>query len=77
MFFDYSNNLTGNVDARAKCKPGFLGKQVSFDIDWLTPDEHAPDYSTDGNRGVLIVKPRDAFLIEWGIQPNTGITRTR
>ncbi len=70
VFFDYSNNLTGNQNARAKCKPGFLGRQVSFDIDWLTPD-NAP-FSTDGNRGVLIVKPDDRFYIEYKMKPNSN-----
>ncbi|BCX48772.1 hypothetical protein HAHE_26800 [Haloferula helveola] len=68
VFFDYSNNLTGNENQRAKCAPGFLGKQVAFDIDWLTPD-NAP-YSTDNRRGVLIVKPRDRFYIEYQVKPN-------
>ncbi len=70
VFFDYSNNLTGNANARAKCKPGFLGKQVSFDVDWITPD-NAP-YSTDGNRGVLIVKPTDRFYIDYKMKPNAN-----
>ncbi len=70
VFFDYSNNLTGRSDARAKCKPGFLGKQVSFDVDWITPD-NSP-FSTDGNRGVLIVKPEDRFYIEFKMKPNAS-----
>jgi hypothetical protein len=70
VFFDYSNNLTGNANARAKCKPGFLGKQVSFDVDWITPD-NGP-FSTDGNRGVLIVKPQDRFYIEFKMKPNAN-----
>lgn len=70
VFFDYSNNLTGNANARAKCKPGFLGKQVSFDVDWITPD-NGP-FSTDGNRGVLIVKPADRFYIEYKMRPNAN-----
>jgi hypothetical protein len=70
VFFDYSNNLTGDSNARAKCRPGFLGKQVSFDIDWITPD-NGP-FSTDGNRGVLIVKPTDRFFIEFKMKPNSN-----
>ena len=74
VFFDYSNNLTGSASARAKCKPGFLGKQVSYDIDWITPD-NAP-YSTDGNRGVLIVKPEDRFYIDFKARPNSNSAGT-
>lgn len=70
VFFDYSNNLTGSAYKRAKCKPGFLGRQVSFDIDWITPD-NAPS-STDGNRGVLIVKPEDKFYVEYKMKPNAN-----
>lgn len=68
IFFDYRNNLTGDANNRAKCRPGFLGKQVAFDIDWLTPD-NAPD-STDGNRGVLMVKPTDRIYVEYQMKPN-------
>jgi hypothetical protein len=70
VFFDYSNNLTGNSNARAKCKPGFLGTQVSFDVDWLTPSHMNPVNSTDGNRGVLIVKPDDRFHVQYQMMPN-------
>jgi hypothetical protein len=70
VFFDYSNNLTGNAYARAKCKPGFLGAQVSFDVDWLTPSHMNPVNSTDGNLGVLIVKPNDTFHVEYKMMPN-------
>jgi len=73
-FFDYSNNLTGNVNARAKFKPGFLGKHVSYDVDWLTLREYsAGTNSTDGGRGTLIVKPTDQFFVEWQAKANTGI----
>lgn len=77
VFFDYDNNLTGTTARRAKCKPGFLGRQVSYDVDWLTLGEHASGYSTDGNRGVLIVKPEDRFFVEWKVKANTGILKDK
>jgi hypothetical protein len=78
VFFDYQNNLTGyedasgNVVSRAKCKPGFLGRQVSYDVDWITPT-HEPyrgAFTTDNNRGTLIVRPNDRFHVEWQVRAN-------
>ncbi|MCX6878640.1 MAG: hypothetical protein NTW21_33225 [Verrucomicrobia bacterium] len=77
VFFDYTNTLTGTTSARARCKPGFLGKQVSYDIDWLTLSEHASGFTTDDNRGVLIIKPEDHLFIEWKVKPNTGIIQDK
>jgi hypothetical protein len=77
VFFDYGNDLTGTTTTRAKCKPGFLGRQVSYDVDWLTLGEHASGFSTDGNRGVLIVKPEDRFFIEWKVKANTGVLKDK
>ncbi|MEI7908046.1 MAG: hypothetical protein WCK77_00290 [Verrucomicrobiota bacterium] len=71
VFFDWQNNLTGTTSSRAKCKPGFFGHQVSYDIDWLTLPEHLLN-STDDNRGTLIIKPEDRLFIEWKVKPNTG-----
>ncbi len=73
-FFDYNNNLTGNEGSRARFKPGFLGNQVSYDVDWLTLREYSAGcISTDGNRGTLIVKPDDRFFVEWKAKANTGV----
>ena len=76
VFFDWQNNLTGNSSTPAKCKPGFMGNQVSYDADWLTPPEMDAGQSTDGV-GVLRLKPDDKVYIEYKVQPNTGITTDR
>ena len=76
VFFDYTNTLTGTTSSRAKCKPGYLGHQVSYDIDWLTLPEHLAN-TTDDNRGTLIIKPTDRLFIEWKVKPNTGIIQDK
>lgn len=79
VFFDWENNLSGNVGAAAKSKPGFLGRQVSYDVDWLTLTEGDTDsgFSNDGGLGILGLKPDDKVHIEYKVQPNTGIIRDK
>ena len=76
VFFDWQNNLTGNSSTPAKCKPGFMGNQVSYDADWLTPPDMDAGQSNDGV-GVLRLKPDDKVYLEYKVQPNTGITTDR
>ncbi|MBU6327495.1 MAG: hypothetical protein KGQ89_07700, partial [Verrucomicrobia bacterium] len=73
-FFDWQNNLTGkevNLQPSQviKGKPGFQGKAIGFDIDWLTPFHLNPVNSTDENKGVLGLKPLDQISIEAAIKP--------
>jgi hypothetical protein len=79
VFFDYANNLTGRAGTPAKSKPGFLGRQVSYDVDWLTLTEPDVDsgQSTDGRLGILGLRPDDRVYIEYKVQPNTGIIRDK
>jgi hypothetical protein len=77
VFFDYRNDLTGTAQTPAKCKPGFLGRQVSYDVDWLTLSEYDAGQSTDGRLGVLGLRPNDRFYIEYGVKPCTGNVRDR
>ena len=79
VFFDYANNLTGRAGTPAKCKPGFLGRQISYDVDWLTLTEDEVDsgMSNDGKLGILGLKPDDRVYIEYKVQPNTGIIRDK
>jgi len=74
-FDDWENNATGkdeasNEPAQAiKGKPGFQGKAIGFDIDWLTPSILNPANSNDDNQGVLGLKPLDLVSIEAAIKP--------
>ena len=74
-FDDWENNATGkdeasNEPAQAiKGKPGFQGKAIGFDIDWLTPSILNPANSNDDNQGVLGLKPLDLISIEAAIKP--------
>ena len=83
-FFDYQNNLTGfdrndpnSINLAIKAKPGFVGRCVGFDIDWLTPTHgdfnQPPAVQNDGNKGIMGLKARDAFYFEYAIkQPSVG-----
>jgi len=68
--FDINNNLTGTTAARMKCKPGFLGPQVSYDIDNITPLDKAPIVSSDRHNSRLVVKPTDRLHVEYQMMPN-------
>lgn len=78
-FFDYQNNLTGvdmsgNVTLPVPAKPGFAGKAVGFDVDWITPPHLTSWQSNDGERGVLGLKDTDQIYMEYGIrQPTRGV----
>lgn len=79
--FDWQNNLTGvdqfgNVTNPVPGRPGFTGKAVGFDIDWITPT-HAPynnpGQATDNNMGVLGLRDNDLVHIEYAVrQPSRG-----
>lgn len=79
-FFDWENISTG-VDRNGtvipiNAKPGFTGRCVGFDVDWLTPI-HSP-YSTgnqsDNNNGVLGLRETDNISIEYAVkQPSVGL----
>ena len=83
-FFDYQNNLTGfdrndpnSISLAIKAKPGFVGRCVGFDIDWLTPTHgdfnQPPAMQTDKNMGILGLRPRDSFYLEYAVkQPSVG-----
>lgn len=78
LFDDWQNNATGvdksgNVTSMIKAKPGFAGKAVGFDIDWLTPMTLVLN-TNDQNAGVLGLHPEDIVQIECGIkQPSYGL----
>jgi hypothetical protein len=81
-FDDWRNDQTGvdkygTVTTMIKAKPGFRGKAVGYDIDWLTPwDSLDPDliYSNDDGIGQLGLKPEDDVKIETAVrQPNLGM----
>ncbi len=65
-FFDYQNNLTANINA----KPGFSGRCVGFDLDWLTPNHNglSSGQQTDNNMGVLGLRRTDAVRFQYAIQ---------
>lgn len=67
---------SGNVIGMMKGKPGFLGKAVGFDIDYLTPVALSTPIEDSSDRGVAVLglKPTDTVAIEFGIrQPTFGI----
>jgi hypothetical protein len=78
-FFDWQNNLTGvdaagNVTFPIPAKPGFAGKAVGFDVDWITPPQVSSGQSNDGNKGVFGLKDTDQVYMEYGIkQPTRGV----
>ena len=72
-FFDYRNNLTGDETTPIKARPGFYGRAVGFDIDWLTPN-HAgwsSGQQNDSNRGVLLFHDTDRIHFEYAVRPPT------
>lgn len=83
-FFDWQNNLTGyKVDSGGtatvtpiKAKPGFAGRCVGFDVDWITPTHNGlgSNGQTDGNQGVLGLRGTDRVHMEFAIeQPTVGL----
>ncbi|GHC62107.1 hypothetical protein [Roseibacillus persicicus] len=66
QFTNWGNQL---VDKEMKARPGFYGRCVGFDLDWITPT-HAP-YDTsptmqqDG-QGVCLLKDTDMMSIDFG-----------
>lgn len=76
--FDYQNNLTGvdqfgNVTNPVSARPGFIGKAVGFDIDWIAPTEFNSGQSTDNVNGVLGLRDNDLVHIEYAVrQPSRG-----
>lgn len=79
-FFDWENISTGvdrnGVIVPINAKPGFAGRCVGFDVDWVTPT-HAP-YGTgsqsDNNQGVLGLRETDNISVEYAVkQPTLGL----
>jgi hypothetical protein len=76
--FDYQNNLTGvdqngNVTNPVPGRPGFHGKAIGFDIDWIAPPEFNSGQSTDNVNGVLGLRDTDQIHIEYAVrQPSRG-----
>ncbi len=67
------DRATGQVTTMLKGKPGFAGKAVGFDIDWLTPLDQVLN-TNDQSAGVLGLHPQDLVRIEFGIkQPTYGM----
>ena len=83
-FFDWQNNLTGyKVDQSGsatvnpiKAKPGFAGRCVGFDVDWVTPTHNGlgSGQQTDNNQGVLGLRATDRIHMEFALeQPTVGL----
>lgn len=79
-FFDFKNNLTGvgtdGTIVPINAKPGYAGRCVGYDLDWLTPTHNSFDSgrSSDGGLGVLGLRGTDALEIEYGVeQPSVGL----
>lgn len=82
-FFDWQNNLTGYKEAGGsvtvnpiKAKPGFVGRCVGFDVDWITPTHNNLNsgQQTDQNQGVLGLRSTDRVHMEFGVnQPTIGL----
>ena len=51
-FFDYADNKTGDESNPLKAKPGYAGKQIGFDVDWLVDT-------------VLYLKKTDSVAVEF------------
>ena len=89
IFFDYQNDLTGykikggtTTVSAIKAKPGFYGRCVGFDIDWIVPDHSTPalgqlsdpSQSTHGNVPVLGLRASDTVYMEYAVrQPSLGL----
>lgn len=69
-FFDYQNNLTGTADTPINARPGFNGRCIGFDIDWLTPNHSGLNsgQQTDNNLGVLGLRSTDQVHVEYALQ---------
>ena len=68
-FFDYDDNKTGNQASPLKAKPGYAGKNIGFDVDWL-------------NGTVLYLKKTDSVAVEFtslvpGQAPGTPVVPDR
>ena len=89
-FFDFQNNMTGykvqngtTTITPIKAKPGFAGRCVGFDIDWLTPLHTVPSLgslappatnSTDGGVLILGLRASDTLHLEYAVQqPTLGL----
>ena len=83
-FFDWQNNLTGyKVDSGGtatvnaiKAKPGFAGRCVGFDVDWITPTHNglSAGNQSDNNQGVLGLRGTDRVHMEFALeQPTVGL----
>lgn len=71
LFFNYLNNLTG-ATTPIRAKPGFYGRCIGFDNDWITPN---PTNATIPDNGVLALKSTDMVSLEYGlIAPPRGLT---
>lgn len=76
--FDWQNNLTGvdqagNITNPVPGRPGFTGKAVGFDVDWIAPTEFNSGQSTDNVNGVLGLRDTDQLHIEYAVQqPSRG-----
>ncbi|MFC7337204.1 hypothetical protein ACFQY0_08445 [Haloferula chungangensis] len=71
-FFNYTNNLTSTI----KSKPGYSGRSMGYDVDWLTPIHNGLSAATqnDGKLGVLGLRDTDSVKIEYAIrQPSIGV----
>jgi hypothetical protein len=78
-FFDWENNLTGvdqsgNLVAAINARPGFYGRCIGFDVDWVTPTHGglSSGSQTDGNRGVLGLRADDQVFMEYAVQQPTS-----
>ena len=81
-FFDYQNDLTGvdrlgNLTTPVPARPGFLGKAVGFDVDWIVPPEFNSGQSTDNVNGVLGLRDNDQIQIEYAVRQPTKGQNTR
>ncbi len=83
-FFDWENNLTGvdqsgNLVAAINAKPGFYGRCIGFDVDWVTPTHGglSSGAQSDNNHGVLGLKASDQVYMEYAVQqPSSNSSNT-
>ncbi|MBK1833740.1 hypothetical protein [Roseibacillus ishigakijimensis] len=66
QFTNWGNQL---VDKEMKARPGFYGRCVGFDLDWITPThapyDTSPSMQSDG-QGVCLLKATDQMSIDFG-----------
>lgn len=69
-FFDWENNLTGTVDLPINARPGFNGRCIGYDVDWITPNHSglSSGQQTDNNLGVLGLRDNDQVYVEYAVQ---------